>query len=24
MIRNMILQIPCHRRSDRSFLKLQK
>ncbi|ACJ79673.1 DUF2085 domain-containing protein [Bacillus paranthracis] len=24
MIRNMILQIPCHRKSDRSFLKLQK
>ncbi|WP_074601325.1 DUF2085 domain-containing protein [Bacillus cereus group sp. BfR-BA-01329] len=24
MIRNMILQISCHRRSDRSFLKLQK
>ncbi|MCR6793639.1 hypothetical protein BACERE00193_03456 [Bacillus paranthracis] len=24
MIRNMTLQIPCHRRSDRSFLKLQK
>ncbi|KOS28296.1 hypothetical protein ADK18_10630 [Bacillus anthracis] len=24
MIQNMILQIPCHRRSDRSFLKLQK
>ncbi|MDR4457820.1 DUF2085 domain-containing protein [Bacillus tropicus] len=24
MMRNMILQIPCHRRSDRSFLKLQK
>lgn len=23
-MRNMILQIPCHRRSDRSFLKLQK
>jgi len=24
LIRNMILQIPCHRKSDRSFLKLQK
>ncbi|PEC22651.1 DUF2085 domain-containing protein [Bacillus cereus] len=24
MIRTFILQIPCHRRSERSFLKLQK